>query len=299
MYIVHHLQRACLGCGMSFEDLSANQLNSIHLDHRAGTEKGQKYANPTGYRVDTPETACEEWSKCESTCTKCHDQGERSGGKLRKKKATRGASRSSSSSPPALSIQQHQVVSALESLPRHDGKRVAQFFLRSIAPPPVPMAEVLDSKVIKRAKVFFAAARFQGKRPKKSYQQLQDFVRSCGLEPEQCIRFGEEKWLKGQGRNSYAGQVFMYIVHHLQRACLGCGMSFEDLSANQLNSIHLDHRAGTEKGEKYANPTGYRFDTPETACEEWSKCESTCTKCHDQGERSGGKLRMKKATRKL
>jgi hypothetical protein len=169
------------------------------------------------------------------------------------------------------------------------------------------MAVVLASEEVKRAKVFFAAARGQGKRPKKSYKQLQEFVRLCGLEPEQCIRFSDEKWdtpspgkaQPGAGRNGYAGQVLMYIVHHLQRACIGCGMSFEDLSANQLNSIHLDHRAGTEKGQKYADPTSYRFDTPEAACEEWSKTESTCTKCHDQGERSGGKLRTKKGTRKL
>ena len=58
---------------------------------------------------------------------------------------------------------QQQALFALESLSRHDGKRVAQFFLRSIAPPPVPMAVVLASEEIKRAKVFFAAARGTGK----------------------------------------------------------------------------------------------------------------------------------------
>jgi hypothetical protein len=65
-----------------------------------------------------------------------------------------------------------------------------------------------------------------------------------------------------------------------------------------MNDLHLDHREGTVKGTKYADPTNYNKEEPVEAVKEWAKCESTCARCHDQGEKSGGKKRAKKKTAK-
>ena len=132
------------------------------------------------------------------------------------------------------------LVAALKALPRSEGKKIASDHLDLIAPKFRPMADVLDSEVVKRAIKFITAARVNSKEEKKSYQQLEKFVQSIGLEPKQVIHFTEKKWKiptpnrkkkPGTNRNRLAGHLFLNIIKHKQRACCTCGKSFEDITA--------------------------------------------------------------------
>ena len=186
------------------------------------------------------------------------------------------------------------------------GKRICKLYLQSVAPEFVPMATVLNSDLVQNTLVpFFEEARFSGKEPKKSFAQLVAIVEACGLTQQQCIRFDEATWITpspnntrqpGGARHKYAVGVLMNIIKHLQRACIKCGKDINDLRADQLNTIHLDHQDTETKTTKYS-PAQLTMYTPKEAFKEWIKCESTCCQCHDQGEKAGGKLRSKKRKR--
>ena len=130
--------------------------------------------------------------------------------------------------------------------------------------------------------------RFSGFIPEKSFQQLEQFVQSIGLEPKQVIGFTETKWITpgdkknpGRNRSGLAGTLFLNIIKHKQRACCTCGKSFEDITADELSGIHLDHREGSIKGS-LGQPSGYKKYEPAVAVAEWKKCESKCAWCHNQ-----------------
>ena len=84
-----------------------------------------------------------------------------------------------------------------------------------------------------------------------------------------------------------------------------CGKSFEDITANELNSVHLDHCTGVIKGSistctsaQQMEPSNYRMAKPADAVIEWAKCESVCGGCHDMGmgpgKGPGGTVKGKK-----
>jgi hypothetical protein len=238
-------------------------------------------------------------------------KGKGVGGTVKAKKTKKVAPSSSSSAAAAAAagdVSAHSVFVQLGKLTRALGKCIAKAFLASIAPKHVPMAEVLASDDIATAKAFITEARTTGKKPVKSYAELEAMVRSVGLEPLQVISFTEDKWntpcpgnkaKPGGNRHQMAGQVLMYIIQHKQLACAGrCGKSFEDHTVEEMSDLHLDHRTGIVKGTKYKEPCDYNKEKPDEAVKEWAKCESTCARCHDQGEKSGGKKRAKTKTAK-
>ena len=140
------------------------------------------------------------------------------------------------------------------------------------------------SNLIKRDTVkFFNEAYKRSKYPKMSFKELVAFVEHCGLKAEQCINFSADQWNVPANRTAKAGRVLLRIIKHLQRSCKYCGESFEDMMADGMKSIHLDHR---DHKTKYSRPSRYSpgqfvVFSSEAAFEEWAKCKATCTKCHD------------------
>ncbi len=96
-------------------------------------------------------------------------------------------------------------------------------------------------------KKFISVARFTGSTPRIAYAELEDNVRSIGLQPCQVINFGKKKWdtpspnnKKGQlgmNRNALAGSVLLNILQHLQKVCGLPTRSFLILPCLVLSSL--------------------------------------------------------------
>jgi hypothetical protein len=125
----------------------------------------------------------------------------------------------------------------------------------------VPMKKVLSPARCARFEKFFFQAQGTGIFPLKTFEELSDFAESEDVDPRTCIAFTEERWdtpspnnagKPGNNRNQLAANVMNAMIMQLQQCCAGCGMSFSQLSALQMQAIEYAHRPGTTK----KGPTG-------------------------------------------
>ena len=115
------------------------------------------------------------------------------------------------------------IAKQLKAIPRTEAKDIANDLIASIRPPAVPMAVVLASNEIRRAKEFFTISHSTAAKPGKTFQELVEFVHSIGLEQKQVIDFTEKDWKTpgtkknpGANRHDLSSKVFRNIIKHKQ-----------------------------------------------------------------------------------
>ena len=120
----------------------------------------------------------------------------------------------------------------------------------------VSMKKVLSPARCARFEKFFFQAQGTGIFPLKTFEELSDFAESEDVDPRTCIAFTEEQsdtpspnnaGKPGNSRHQLAANVMNAMIMQLQQCCAGCGMSFSQLSALQMQAIEYAHRPGTQK----------------------------------------------------
>jgi hypothetical protein len=263
-------------CNVRFREKQASHMGGVHFDHPdPGTKtKGEDTNTLFRYNFDKYPKKLEEISTLRALEAGHHWQGQKGGGKLGKQRAHVPFTYEHEADSYSLTFD--TTASVLAST---NGILVIEFHNR-----------MTGSGVC-------------GKSPPVSFEEVNNFIRSLGLNPRSVIMQTEADYISpgtekqpGLNRHFMIGAWTANMLTLLQGTC-ACGQSdckvrFREKQASHMGGVHFDHPdPGTKtRGQKTATLFRYNFNKYPHKLEEIRTLRALEAGHHWLGQKGGGKL---------